>query len=278
MNKNISKREKFRKILKLSFSLILIFTVLILLLRFLPIKNLNSFMNRQNSTRFYDSKGNLIYVLSLEEGLRREYYPIEEIPEQIQKIFIEAEDKDFFRHHGFSVKAFLRAIKQNSSQKKTVSGASTITMQLVRLISPRSKNPTVFTKIAETFIAFRLELKLSKEKILELYLNNLPFGNQIEGIASAAREIYSKSLEELSTAQILALSVTPRRPSLYSPLVNPENSYESAMKIARSLDFKISKAAWISETKPFFTKKKTERSALHFVYKRNIRKKQKKSP
>ena len=176
MNKNISKREKFRKILKLSFSLILIFTVLILLLKFLPIKNLNSFMNRQNSTRFYDSKGNLIYVLSLEEGLRREYYPIEEIPEQIQKIFIEAEDKDFFRHHGFSVKAFLRAIKQNSSQKKTVSGASTITMQLVRLISPRSKNPTVFTKIAETFIAFRLELKLSKEKILELYLNNLPFG------------------------------------------------------------------------------------------------------
>ena len=99
MNKNISKWEKFRKILKLSFSLILIFTVLILLLKFLPIKNLNSFMNRQNSTRFYDSKGNLIYVLSLEEGLRREYYPIEEIPEQIQKIFIEAEDKDFFRHH-----------------------------------------------------------------------------------------------------------------------------------------------------------------------------------
>ena len=241
MNKNISKREKFRKILKLSFSLILIFTVLILLLKFLPIKNLNSFMNRQNSTRFYDSKGNLIYVLSLEEGLRREYYPIEEIPEQIQKIFIEAEDKDFFRHHGFSIKAFLRAIKQNSSQKKTVSGASTITMQLVRLISPRSKNPTVFTKIAETFIAFRLELKLSKEKILELYLNNLPFGNQIEGIASAAREIYSKSIEELSTAQILALSVTPRRPSLYSPLVNPENSYESAMKIARNLDVTISK-------------------------------------
>ena len=263
MKKNISKREKFRKILKLSFSLILIFTVLILLLKFLPIKNLNSFMNRQNSTRFYDSKGNLIYVLSLEEGLRREYYPIEEIPEQIQKIFIEAEDKDFFRHHGFSVKAFLRAIKQNSSQKKTVSGASTITMQLVRLISPRSKNPTVFTKIAETFIAFRLELKLSKEKILELYLNNLPFGNQIEGIASAAREIYSKSLEELSTAQILALSVTPRRPSLYSPLVNPENSYESAMKIARNLDFKISKAAWISETKPFFTKKKL--NAPHYI-------------
>ena len=86
MNKNISKWEKFRKILKLSFSLILIFTVLILLLKFLPIKNLNSFMNRQNSTRFYDSKGNLIYVLSLEEGLRREYYPIEEIPEQIQRI------------------------------------------------------------------------------------------------------------------------------------------------------------------------------------------------
>lgn len=255
MNKNISKREKFIKFLKVIFSLLLIFSLVLLLLKILPVKNLDSFMNRQNSTRFYDSEGNLIYVLPLEDGLRREYYPIEEIPSQIQKIFIEAEDKDFFRHHGFSVKAFFRAIKQNSSQKKTVSGASTITMQLVRMISPRKKNPTVFTKIAETFTAFRLELKLSKEKILELYLNNLPFGNQIEGLASAAREIYSKSLDELSTAQILALSVTPRRPALYSPLVNPENSYESAMKISKNLDFSISKEDWLSETKPVLTKK-----------------------
>ena len=129
MNKNISKREKFIKFLKVIFSLLLIFSLVLLLLKILPVKNLDSFMDRQNSTRFYDSKGNLIYVLPLEDGLRREYYTIEEIPAQIQKIFIEAEDKDFFRHHGFSVKAFFRAIKQNSTQKKTVSGASTITMQ-----------------------------------------------------------------------------------------------------------------------------------------------------
>lgn len=262
MSGKSNKKMKIR-ILKILISGFSFLFLCFLLLRFIPVKNLSKFCERQNSTRFYDCKKNLISILILDDGLQREYFPIEEIPSQIQEIFILAEDKNFYSHCGFDLKAIFRAFRQNSEQKKTVSGASTITMQLVRMIFPRKEKVTVFTKIKECFTAFRLELQLSKKKILELYLNNLPFGNQIEGIGSASRIFFSKNLENLSTSQILSLAVVPRRPSFYSPLVNPENSYEAAMKIAQNFNFSVSKEEWILETSP--KKFKNVQNAPHFI-------------
>lgn len=254
--------KKIIKILAVVFGvLITIFAIF----RFSPYKDLDSFLKRQNSTRFYDNENKLIYVLPLEQGLYREYYTLDEIPQELQKIFLIAEDKNFYFHPGFNIASIFRATKQNIQQNKIVSGASTITMQLARIITPRQSKTkiTIFTKAKELLNAIRIETRLSKNKILELYLNSLPFGNQIEGIGSAARNFYNKNLNELTLSQMIMLSVIPRRPSFYSPLNNPQNSYDRAMEIGSQINFHIKKNEWISSTK--ITETKFLQTRMHFI-------------
>ena len=99
-----------------------------LLLVLLPYPRLNSFVKRQNSTRFYDRNGVLLQVMPLGDGLRREYYTLEEIPESLQETFIQAEDKNFYHHPGVDFISIVRAMIQNKKAGRVVSGASTITM------------------------------------------------------------------------------------------------------------------------------------------------------
>ena len=227
------------KIIKILVVILCIFITIFAILRFSPYKDYEQFIKRQNSSRFYDKNNKLIYVLPLTDGIYREYYSLEEIPTELQKIFIFAEDQNFYKHPGFNIASIFRAAKQNIQENKTVSGASTITMQLARIISPRKpgKKITITTKLKEVFNAIRIECRISKKKILELYLNSLPFGNQIEGIGSASRFFYNKNLNELNTSQMLMLSVVPRRPSFYSPINDPKKSYERAMEIGRKINF-----------------------------------------
>lgn len=201
--------------------------VVFLVLRFSPFASLKSFQNRQYSTRFYDRNGELLQIMSVDDGIRREWISIDDVPIEVQQIFIDAEDKNFYKHKGVDLAAIFRAFIQNVKNKRTVSGASTITMQLARIIVPRKNaNVTVFDKIREAFIAIRLELILSKKEILELYLNNLPFGFRTEGIASATRNFYGQSLHSLSTEQIETLALIPRRPSQYISRVPSKESFK----------------------------------------------------
>lgn len=186
-----------------------------------PFPELKSFEKRNYSVQFYDRNERLIYVTALDGGLRREFIPYENIPEHVKKAFIKSEDRRFFFHQGIDLQAIFRATFQNIVGKRTVSGASTITMQLARLVYGE-KERNLASKIKETDAAFRLEAKLSKKKILELYLNNLPFGNNVEGIESAAHYYFSKSARELSKEEAMLLSIIPRRPITYNPLSNPE--------------------------------------------------------
>ncbi len=188
-----------------------------LALKLIPFPELKAFMQRQNSTRFYDSEGKLVYVLPLEDGLRREYFPLEEIPESLSDAFLEQEDSHFYFHPGVDFISIARAALQNKKAGRVVSGASTITMQLARIIVPRTETVSYKTKLKEMISAFRIEAKLGKKQILELYLNSVPFGFQTEGVASAARTFYGISMEKLSDEQIEVLAKIPRRPSDYAP-------------------------------------------------------------
>jgi len=201
----------------------------------IPYKNLKTFTSKQNSTRFYDRNGVLLQVLPLEQGLRREYLPLKEIPVSVQQSFIQAEDKNFYIHPGVDFISIVRAAAQNKKQGRIVSGASTITMQLVRLINPREKNQLVTLKIKflEMCSAIHLDAKLSKKKILELYLNNVPFGFQTEGVASASRTFYGTEVASLSEEQIKELSQIPRRPSEYAP----EKKYVYAQKCPHFINY-----------------------------------------
>ncbi|MCL2185773.1 MAG: transglycosylase domain-containing protein [Treponema sp.] len=196
-------------------------------LRFSPYPQLRQFISRPYSVRYYDRYGMLLQITPLADGLRRERQ--EEIPQHIKDVFVFAEDKRFYQHFGVDVFSVLRAFSQNVSNKRRVSGASTITMQLSRIISDnaiKQSNParlqSMRQKIGEAFNALRLETRLSKNEILELYINSLPFGFSAEGVTSAARTFFASELSMLSPAQLFCLAVIPRRPNLYNPLENPE--------------------------------------------------------
>lgn len=201
-----------------------------LILRFSPYRAKTEFMSRGISTRIYDGAGELVQIMPLKDGLRREFIPLEKMPAALPEIFIFSEDKNFYRHHGVDFPAILRAAFQNIKSGRTVSGASTITMQLARIIKPR-KRRNVFSKMLEAFDALRLESRLDKKEILELYLNSIPFGFNAEGVASAARAFFSRPVTELSLEEIFCLAVIPRRPQLYSPIENPDANARAAFEL-----------------------------------------------
>ncbi|MCL2243305.1 MAG: transglycosylase domain-containing protein [Treponema sp.] len=248
-----------------------VIVVVWLLLRFSPYPELKLFIDRPYSIRYYDRNGELLQITALEEGLRREKPLL--IPAQVKDVFVFAEDRRFFFHDGVDDLALLRALYQNIGGGRRVSGASTITMQLARLIANSSdqsslRRQTLFSKIGEAVNAYRLEARLTKDEILELYLNSVPFGYNTEGVASAARTFYSAQINELSPAQIFALAVIPRRPSLYNPLDNPQNCIAAAAELqarfskSRKLKSKWPLLAGIAEDDWLFA----ESSAMRFKY------------
>ena len=160
-------------------------------------------------------------VTALKGGGRREFTPVNEIPKEIQKSFIHQEDRRFYFHHGIDWLAITKAAIQNHSAGKIVRGGSTITMQLAKLIN-QDNSITFGRKLRDIFYAYRIEAKLSKKEILELYLNSIYFGTNSYGITSAARTYFGCDLNKLNKDQIYSLSIIPRNPTLYNPVEHKE--------------------------------------------------------
>ena len=188
-----------------------------LVLRLLPFPELEEFCAQEYSYRIYDRRGELIQVTPLSGGGRREFTPIKKIPKAVQKSFIRQEDRRFYFHHGVDWLAIINAFLQNKRAKKIVRGGSTITMQLAKAVN-KDNSLTLRRKIKDVFYAYRLEAKLSKKKILELYLNSIYFGANSYGITSGARTYFGCDLEKLTPGQIQVLSIIPRNPAYYNPL------------------------------------------------------------
>lgn len=136
---------------------------------------------------------------------------LHEISPLLRKTIIFKEDKYFYYHFGINPIAVIRASVMNWVRFRKTSGASTITMQVARLLQP--KNRTYSNKILETFRALQLEWHFSKDEILQMYLNLVPYGSNIEGVKSAALLFFNQKPERLSLAQITALAIVPNRPS-----------------------------------------------------------------
>jgi len=210
---------------------LLFFLLLFLIFRFSPYRDLAAFLERPCSTRFYDRRGNLVQIIPLEDGLRREYADIESIPSAVIEVFLTAEDERFYCHIGVDPLALTRAMFQNAREGRRISGASTITMQLARIIAAPARRG-IFSKIAEIFNAFRLEARFSKKEILSMYLNAIPFSFQTEGLASAARNFFASEISLLTPAEVFCLAVIPRRPAAYNPLTEKTACIEAARKLA----------------------------------------------
>lgn len=158
-----------------------------------------------------DSKGEVVNAYLTSDQKWRMKTELEEISPLLRKTIIAKEDKYFYSHPGVNPVAVGRALFKNIFRMKTTSGASTITMQVARAMEHRPRN--LLSKFIETFRAFQLELKYDKDEILQLYLNLVPYGGNIEGVKSASILYFKKNPDHLSLAEITALSIIPNRPS-----------------------------------------------------------------
>ena len=173
------------------------------------------------SSRVYSHDGQLIAEYAIEKRL---FVPFDSIPEKIINSFLSAEDKNFFSHPGVDAKGILRAVVKNIkniSQNKRLEGASTITQQVAKNFL-LTNEVSMKRKIKEAILAFRIERAYTKERILELYLNQIYLGQGTYGIAAASLEYFDKPIKELTYSDSALLAALPKAPSKYNPYKYPE--------------------------------------------------------
>ena len=205
--------------------------------RLTPYPDFEAFLTRPISRRIVDTNGKILYISPLPGGMRREYLPLGDIPPGVCRTFRLVEDGRFYLHPGVDLLALARAGAQLAIHGEIVSGGSTITMQLARMVAGgRHEGKGLFgRKLREMANALRIEARVGKSEILELWLNNLPFGHMTEGVASAARRFFNHELNELSQPHIVALSLIPRSPSLYNPVTDPLVVAERVIELMANL-------------------------------------------
>jgi penicillin-binding protein 1A len=168
------------------------------------------------SSRVYSNDGKLIAEYALEKRL---FIPFESIPKKVINSFLSAEDKNFFDHPGIDAKGIIRALinnLNNLSSNKRLEGASTITQQVAKNFL-LTNEVSINRKIKEAILAFRIERAYSKERILELYLNQIYLGQGTYGIAAASLEYFDKSVKDLNYSEAALLAALPKAPSKYDP-------------------------------------------------------------
>ena len=173
------------------------------------------------SSKLYSGSGVLVSDFSSE---KRIFVPYEAIPSTVINSFLSAEDKNFFNHPGVDAKGIVRALKNNIynfMNSKRLEGASTITQQVAKNFL-LTNEVSFDRKIKEAILAFRIERALTKERILELYLNQIYLGEGSYGIASASLRYFDKSINELNYSEAALLAALPKAPSRYNPYKNLE--------------------------------------------------------
>ena len=171
------------------------------------------------SSKLYSGGGELVSDFSSE---KRIFVPYNTIPKKVIHAFLSAEDKNFFSHPGVDARGIIRAVFRNISNiiyEKRLEGASTITQQVAKNFL-LSNEVSLNRKIKEAILAFRIERALSKERILELYLNQIYLGQGAYGIASASLEYFDKPISKLDYAEASLLAALPKAPSKYNPFKN----------------------------------------------------------
>ncbi|MDI9336372.1 MAG: PBP1A family penicillin-binding protein [Gammaproteobacteria bacterium] len=180
-----------------------------------PVEGLYEYRPRESMV-VWSEDGKILGEFGIE---KRRFVPLEQIPKSVVQAVLAIEDSRFYHHKGVDYIGLLRATWSNLYQVKG-QGASTITMQLVRNVY-LSTEKTLTRKMVELLMALKLEEELSKEKILEIYLNQIYLGQRAYGFASAAQVYFNKPLEKVSIAESAMLAGLPKAPSAYNPVVNP---------------------------------------------------------
>ncbi|MEQ9007257.1 MAG: transglycosylase domain-containing protein, partial [Ekhidna sp.] len=214
-------------------SLIVLFSTFLILDRLFPFP-----VDVDYSTLVLDDQGKILNAYLSEDDKWRLYLESEEITPDLEKAILFKEDQYFFSHPGVNPVSIIRALFQNIMSGKRKSGASTITMQLARLLNPKER--TYGNKVVEMFNALQLEFHYEKDEILRLYLNLLPYGGNIEGVKSASHIYFGKDPKLLSLSEIAGIVAIPNRPSSLS--INKDHKPINQAKNEWLLRFRSGKA------------------------------------
>ena len=207
------------------FFVVLISTAFVILSALFPLPQ-----SKPYSLIVLDRNGEFLHAFLAPDGIWRFKTSPSEIPPRLKEILLHKEDRFFYYHPGINPISVVRAVFQNITRGKKVSGASTITMQVARMMESRDR--TYLNKCIEMFHALQLEMRYSKEQILEMYLSMVPLGGNIEGLQSAAYLYYQTPLERLNLAELVDLILLPNDPNGLRPDKNPEKLYRERKRIA----------------------------------------------
>lgn len=185
------------------------------------------------STVLFSREGKLLGAKIATDGQWR-FPHSDTIPHKFKTALLEFEDHNFYQHYGFSPSAIFRAIKQNIKEGRIVSGASTLSMQTIRL-AEKNKNRTFITKLFEIIKATRLESKYTKGEILSFYASNAPMGGNVVGLEAASWRYFGRSAENLSWAESALLAVLPNAPGLIHPGRNRKELLEKRNRLLKRL-------------------------------------------
>ncbi len=241
---SIKNKRKTNPITALIKGLFIIFTALMLafyvavkmyLHDLEPIPQLDNY-NRNVITQVYSADGHVIKTF---QTFHYEQVSIKQIPQYLKDAVISTEDKNFYTHEGYDIFGIARSLIVNIINKRASQGASTITQQLARILF-LSNEKTITRKIKEIQIAARIEKTISKDKILEMYLNNVYLGSGAYGVGAAASTYFNKDLSRLTLAECALIAGLPQAPSAYSPFKN--------IKLAEKRRNKVLKRMYIMKT------------------------------
>lgn len=222
--------------------------------------------NLEVSTKIYDRNGILLYTIY--KNKNRTIVPLYRIPQNVRLATLAAEDAEFYTHPGISIRGIIRSAIQDIKQGK-LSGGSTITQQLVKnaLLSPEK---TFRRKIREVVLAFEVELSYTKDKILEMYLNEVSYGGTAYGIQEASQLYFGKDVENLTLAEAALLAGLPKSPTEYSPFgTQPDLALvrqREVLELMRINKYITQRELEEAESQPItFAPNRTDIKAPHFV-------------
>lgn len=221
-NHNRRKKSFLRKILRDSFFIIISFGIigLALLTGWIATLNLpdfNNFENRDisNSTKIYDRTGKIV-LYNIHDSVRRTEIPFEEMSPYIKQATISIEDAHFYEHHGFRPTSFARAMLANLKSGGFSQGGSTIDQQVIKN-ALLTRDKTVTRKLKEIVLSLKLDAQVPKDTILQMYLNESPYGGNLYGVEEASVSYFNKHAKDITLAEAAYLAALPQSPTYLSP-------------------------------------------------------------
>lgn len=198
------------------FSTLFIFLPLVMYVFLQDLPHPNELVTRQipQTTKIYDRHGTLLYELYASQN--RTLVPLSTIPKTLQQATLAIEDKNFYKHPGFDISSIIRALKEDHEAGQILQGGSTITQQLIKssMLTPEQ---SITRKVKEIVLAFWAERTYSKDQILEMYFNQVPYGGTAWGVEAASETYFDKGVKDLDLAQSAFLAGLTQSPTRYSP-------------------------------------------------------------